>query len=295
MKHLITRTRIIGIAVLIVAILAYYAGWANGIPFGIMGLILILAPTKYGQHMYDLLTESFSKWKTIITTALYDSIYWLIIAGAIYFYAWRVNIKAAIAQASSTLTKTAMMNPEIVSGNLDQLKGFVYQLIIGAILLLILGFIVYNIFRGLTWTTITGQKLNKQFYKKFFLVNAGWWAVWLPLFILIAFALNNKPEAKQGIAGLLFITFYFTPIMHTLYMQTHKIGQSIGNGIGWGIAKIHRLIVPYIFALVIYVIVYQVFRPIQATQFMQPASMLFVVLFLAWLRVYLYEVIKEFK
>lgn len=287
--------RIIGILLIIIATLVYFTNAKGYIGLFISGLILIIASAHYTQKMLDLFIEAVSNWKILFITALYDAIYWLLVFGSVYFFKWRLQVKTAAAQAGTILTKEAMTNPDLVAKNAEMLQQFVVFLTVGGLLLLIFCFLAYTFSRGLIWTTISKQKADKKFFTRWLGVNFFWWIIWTPIFLLVILAMKNNPLAKGSIAMLLFVASYFTPIMHTLYMQTHKTGQSLANGLGWGLSKLHLLIVPYTYAFVTYVIVFQLFRLAQNTTVVQPISMLFVVLFISWMRIYLYHIIKQFK
>jgi len=290
----LTKTRIIGLILLAIAILTYFTGRQGSTVLGVAGIILLITPTKYGQHIFDLFINTFSRWKTIIIIALYDAVYWMLVFGAVFLFQWQLNIRATTAQAATVLTKGALASPDLVSQNLDAIKGLMTFIIVGVILLVAFCYILYTLSRGLIWTTITNQKPTKKFYKGFFKLNAIWWAIWLPLFLLVSLALKSSPTLKDAFVVLFVGAVYFSPIVHSLYMLKHNIGYSLSNGFGWGVGRVHRFIIPYTFAIVLYIIIYQIFR-IAPANFAQPASMLFVVVFLAWLRVYLYSIIKEFK
>jgi hypothetical protein len=287
--------RIIGILLLLIATLVYLTGTRGWIGVAILGAILIAASATYTQKMLDLLIAAITEWKTLFITALYDAVYWLLVFGGAYFFQWRMQAKVAAAQAGTTLTKEAMTSPELTAQNAAQLQQFFFSILFGALLLLVFAFIAYTTFRGLTWTTISRQKFNKKFLKPWAGLNAVWWIIWTPIFLIIILALKGSPLTQGAILFLLAAASYFTVIVHALFMQTHKIGYSLANGLGYGLSKLHLLIVPYTYAFVIYVILFQLFKLFQGTTVLRPVSMLFVVLFIAWLRIYLYHVIKQFK
>lgn len=291
-KHL---TRIIGIILLIIGILAYISKTKGGMGIGLAGLILLIAPTKHGRKMLDVFVETFSKWKVIIITALYDALYYLLTFGAAYFYYWRLQTKSLVLGAQGLLSREAAVNPELSAQAAGSMQSVFFFIIIGGILLVIFSLLIYVVSRGMIWTTITKQKPNKKFFKKFLALNSLWWLIWLPILAVISIGLKDSPYSGAGIRVILVVAAYFTVIVHTLYMQKHLIGYSISNGLGWGIGKVHRLIVPYTFAFVLFIIIYQVFKLFQNTAAIKPVSMIFIVLFVAWLRIYLYEIIKEFK
>ncbi len=287
--------RIIGIILLIITAITFFANKEGWFGIGIAGIILLIAPTKHSQEMFDLFTESFQKWKTILTTALYDALYWLLVIGAMYFYQWRLTARAVALQATTTISKEALMQPETAAQGVASLQQLTFTMLGGGILLIVFCFIVYTLSRGMIWTTITKQKPNKKFFLKFLGLNAAWWVIWLTLFIMIAIGMKTSPNQKESIVTMLLVAYYFTPILHTLFTQKHLIGHSIGNAFAWGIAKVHKFIVPYTLVFIIYLIAYQAFRLFENTAFIKPVAMLFVVLFISWIRTYLYEIIKKFK
>ncbi|MEM3154317.1 MAG: hypothetical protein QW165_01985 [Candidatus Woesearchaeota archaeon] len=294
MKH---TPRIIGGLLIIIAALAYFSKLQGWIGLGIAGIVLLAAKEAYTQKMLDTAITALARWKTLFTTALCDALYWLFVFGAVYFFQWRLQAKATAAQTAGFVNKEALANPEIAAQSLASLQGFVSYLYIGLLVLFALVFIAYVLSRGYIWTTIARQKADKKFFGQWALLNLGWWAIWLPIFIFMLIGTKNYGTQIAGasIALILGVAAYFTAIMHTLYMQTRKKGYSIANGLGWGLSKLHLLIVPYTYAFVIYIVLYQIFRLFQTTAIMRPISMLFVVLFIAWLRIYLYHVIKQFK
>ncbi len=287
--------RIIGILLIIIAALVYFTGLKGWFGLGIAGLILLIASLNYTQKMLDQLIEAVSEWKTLFITALYDAICWLLIFGSVYFFQWRLQVKSAIAQAGTVLTREAMASPQLTAQNATQLQGFFFFILTSAIILLVFSFLAYSISRGFIWTTIAKQKADKKFFTRWLGLNAIWWIIWTPIFLIIIFALKGSPLTKGAILFIMMIAAYFTPLVQVLFLRTRKIGYSLANGLGWGLSKLHLLIVPYTYAFVIYIIIYQLFRLFQNTTAMRPVSMLFVVLFIAWLRIYLYHIIKQFK
>ena len=195
---------------------------------------------------------------------------------------------------TTTLTKEAILKPEILGQNIQSLRGFVIHTITGAILLLILCLIIYTISRALIWTSISKTKLTRKFLLKFLGLNSVWWLIWLPVYVLVGTA-AAQTGIKASIVVIFIITAYFTPILHTLFTKKQLIGHSLGHGIAYGITKFYKLIVPITYALIIYIIIYQPFRLLQNTKFYQAATILLVVIYLAWLRTYLYEAIKKFE
>ena len=288
-----TKPRLIGIVLVILGVLGYLAQKSNSALIAIAGIILFIAPSRHTDNMLELFISTIKAWKTIIITALYDAIYWLFVYGAVYFTKWQLQEKVIAAQSKAVLSGS--MTPETAGATAEALQGFAITIFGGAAIVFALCLIAYTLARGMIWSTITDKKPDKKLFLKFLGANAGWWIIWGLLFVIISLSGKSNPATKQALFVLLSIAVYFTPIMQTIFIKTRAIGYSVGNGIAWGIARVHRFIVPYIFALIVLVIIYQPFRLLQNTRYLMPASMLFFVLYFAWLRIYVYGVVKEFE
>lgn len=292
---LLAIPRIIGIITIIASAIAYYFQLSGTIISGIMGLVLIIAPAKHSQEMLHLCLKTFTKWKTLTLTALYDAIHWSLIFGAVALFVKWEALKAASAQATATLTREAILKPELAAQTANALQGFLTYTLIAGILLLIICLIIYTISRGLIWARIAKIKLTKKFFLKLLVLNSLWWLIWLPIYALIAIGAARTNGAKEAFVVLFILGIYATPILHALFTKKQRIGYSLGHGIAYSITKIHKLIIPYTYAFLINIIAYQPLRLIQNTSAFKPAAILFVVLYFAWLRMYLYEIIKQFK
>jgi len=293
MMKFITKPRIIGVILLIIGIIGWMVDKKGSFWAGLAGIIILIAPTKHAEAMLDLFVDTVLKWKTVIITALYDALYWLFVYGAAYFLIWRIQVKAAMAQTSTVFDTAQMMNAEVATQNLAIMQTFLFTFVGGGVLVFVLCILAYTLSRGMIWSTITTKKPNKKFFFKMFGLTLGWGAIWTVLFVIIAIGLKGSADTKQALLGLLMVAVYFTPIVYTLFTDKNLIGYSISNGLAIGIAKVHKFIIPYTYAFVAYIILYQVFRLLQYTAFMKPASMLFVVLYFSWLRIYIYNIVKK--
>lgn len=286
------RTRIAGAIIIIISAITYFKELKGAIPLGILGIILLITPTKHAQEMLNLFIKSIKRWKTILLTALYDAIFWLLTSITILLSLKWMNVEAIQAQGKAALTSQGMINPETAAETAKALQKFIIHSIITGIILLIIILIIYTLSRGLIWTKIAKIKPNKKFFKKFLALNAIWWVIWIPIFLLIG--ATAKTNIKSGITGLFIIGFYFTPIIHTAFTKKQQIKQSLKSTV-YGLTRIHKLIMPYTYAFLLYIIIYQPLRILQNTKIYQTITIILLVIYLAWLRTYLYEVIKQFK
>ena len=293
MKKL-TMPRIIGILCIIIAAFLYFRGMGF-FSIAIAGIILLVAQTKHAQESFDKFIETFTQWKIIIITALYDALYWMLVFASVYFYQWRLNLLAGTTKDGVVLDKQAMLtNPDILNQNVEVLQTLFVFLFAGAIILIIFTLITYTLSRGMIWTTLADKKPNKKFFLRFLGLNSLWWLIWLPFLIISGLATKQAPAAQNTAILFIMIAAYFTPILHTLFVSGRKIGESIGNAFAIGISKLFKFVVPYTLAFIVYIIIYQLFRIVPTQQKMIfAASMLLVVLYFAWLRTYLYQIIKK--
>ncbi len=293
MKKFITTPRIIGAICIVIAIILYLRN-AKYFSIALAGIILLVAPTKHAKELFDTFVTTFTRWKLIVITAFYDALFFLLLYGSIYFFRWRLELKAAQTQATTTLTREALLDPALASQNVTAIRSLMVLLLVGMLVLIIFNLLTYTISRGLIWTTIADKKPTKKFFLRFLGLNSLWWLIWVPLTLVVAITLKQDPAAKGSIATVLVIATYFTPILHTSFISGKRIGESIGNAFAIGISKLFRFAVPYTYAFIVYIIIFQAFKLVQQqpTKIVFSASMLFVILYIAWLRTYLYQVIK---
>lgn len=296
---LFTIPRIIGVLLAIISITLYLSSQDQWFALALAGAILLFAPRKHAKTRFDKLTDSFTHWKTILITGVYDIVYWLAVFMGAYFLQARVQAKS-LTMPSNLLTREALLNPETANVAGPLVKQF-YTFLLGifAVYLAFI-FIAYCLTRALIWSTLAKKKFTKQFLLRFSGLNAAYWGIWLIPAVLLIFIAGNAGTGKELLMRSAFMLIgagfgYFAVIVHTLYMKTHKIGHSLSHGIAWGIARLHLLVVPYTYIFLAYLIFYQAIRLLQNTAIIQPISALFVVLFIAWVRTYLYTIIKEFK
>ncbi len=289
----ITVPRITGLLLILLSLLSFFLR-GEGFILGITGLIFILAPSDYAKKQFDWFVMTFSNSKIILVTFLYDAFSWLLIAELGMFYLSRAENFVSKLEAGGL--KLALTNPALASNAANSLKELATFFIVGIFLLIIASFIVYNIFRFLSWTAVSNQKFSKKLLAKFFGLNAFIWLFWLVIIVLLAISLKTNPVMITVLTMLLIVAGYFTLLIHSLFIKTHRIGYSISNGLGIGIGKIHRLIVPFALAITLFVIVSQLFKLILflAPQFLQAfISFLLLILYLAWLRFYSYKIVVE--
>lgn len=297
MKYL-TIPRIIGAICVIIAVLALFTHRFDFKVFllGVIGIMLLSLRKKYSETSFDDFASSF-KWQTIVVTALYDALFWMLLVFSIQLYQWRLQVKTLQAQASTVITREALLNPQQLSQNLIATRSFIIFLIVGILLLIIFNLITYTLSRGMIWTNIAGKKPTKKFLLKFLALNSLWWLIWLPMLFIVLISLRQTTLVRGSVALIFMVAAYFTVILHTLFLNERGLA-SIGHAFGVGMGKLFRFAVPYGYAFIVMIIILVpatlifTFAHVQG-KLAQALSMMLVVPWLAWLRVYLYPTIKK--
>lgn len=288
-------TRPLGLIVLVLAILVYVSGAPSGLLF-FAAAILLLTPAQFGHQLIASLQNSVKKMKILFEIALYDALFWLVVfLGG--FALLNVIKQAGTALQGLPLQQPAVMVPEIMATNTAALQGFVGTAIIGITLLALLSWIAYTGSRYLIWKTIMSKKFDKKSLRQFVALSAIIWAIWLPILAALVFMSSQQPPLRILVFVWMLVLAYFTPLFFVLFMRTNKVKYSITHGIAYGIGNAHRLLAAYAIIFVIYVVAYQLMRLASQlpSRALQVISVLFVILFTAWIRLFLTPIIEKFE
>lgn len=300
-----TIPRIIAVAIIVIGLLlrldtTNFTNMAElWTGFIILGAILLLAPTNYTIKLYDKWLTSFKQWKTALITALYDAAYWILVFGGLFVVQSYLNTKSAAAQHAGLMSREALADPGTAAAATAAVQDLFGVFLASMAALLALTIIIYSLSRAFIWTTITNKKLNKKFILKFTGLNAIYWVIWMiPLvFIFIAAAQSTQQQfiSQSGMFLISLLFMYFAPIVHTTYMKTNSIGKSLSTGFGWGVGKIVHFVVPYAFIFLTMLIILKPAQYIIGLTFANFLSLILSVVFIAWMRLYLYSIIKDIK
>ncbi len=225
--------------------------------------------------------------KTFGFVVIFDAVFWLITVGAAWLMGQYLN------------TRTAGIQQELESlaaaGALEQaLSGFYIVLVVLFVIYLLIELIAYTVFRGFIWLSILNKK-PKKFFLRFLGLNAVWWLIWL---LPSIFILGGLKQEFTAIAApiLLVLYLHLTTIVHYVYVSKRSIKKAISAAFTVGFGRIHRFIVPYAFLFLGYFILLNLylFVPRQGLQ-SYIATMSFVIIYLAWFRLFMAETLKELK
>lgn len=290
-QHL-TATRGIGAVTIIIAILSIIAGAESKLLLA-AGILLLSVPSAYGKRTLDLAIHAASRGKDLIITALADAAYWAAFLISGYGILFALNKVSQNVIAGTSITQQAMLSPELAAQNLAGAQTLLWSIGGGLLAFWLICVTANGISRGYIWSVIFRKTYNKKFARSFLKLTLAWWALWLIPFGILAAALSKNPEVLTfSIIALGIVAMYFSLWVHVIFIGKQKIGKSITLGIANGLSKFYLLLVPASLALLISVIAENVFRLIPG-QFGSAINILFVILFLSWLRLYLGPIVQN--
>ncbi|MBD3361828.1 hypothetical protein GF358_03480 [Candidatus Woesearchaeota archaeon] len=251
--------------------------------------------TKKQKEIQQKIKKSFLQFinsfknKNILWVLLYD-ICFILITGVMA----RATSKIMTSQLTKIgLTNAQALSPEIISQQLGAIKTLAITFLIITIIFYIILVFIYAIFRAWIWTKLMNTKPTKAFVKKFYLLNLLWITGWAIIFGLGITALN--PQYYTYLIAIITIAYiHLTTIMHHSFTWEQKIKKSLGKAFITGIGKIDKFIIPYIYIIVIYIVITKVFAilPQKSRYFMMFALIL---AFMAWYRTYMNDIIKQIE
>ncbi|MBN1644466.1 hypothetical protein JW851_00300 [Candidatus Woesearchaeota archaeon] len=240
------------------------------------------------QRTFTEFLASF-KDKNIIWVFSYD-ICFLLTAG--------ILAKAASKLMSTQLARLGLTNvqsltPEIISQQLGAIKTLAITFFIIIIIFYLLLILDYALFRAWIWTKLLNQKPTKAFVKRFFILNLIWATGWVTLFGIGATILTPEYYVYMlGIGTILYI--HLTTVLHHSFAWKQEIKRAIGKAFTTGIGHTGLFFIPYIYIIIIYIILTKAFTLIPE-QIQYPAIFLIIIIFMAWYRVYMNQVIKNIE
>ncbi len=233
------------------------------------------------------LTLSFRN-KRIIWAFIYDVIF-ILIAGILLKTASKVLLQKMNALGISPAT-----TPAAIAQNIGAMKEFMYIVSITTIILYLLILAVYAVSRGLIWAKIMDMKLTKKYFLKFGLLSLIWITGWILTFALLV-TITNQQYYKWIMIVLGIAYIHLTTVLHHAFSYRNEIGGAAQKAFSIGIGRIHKLILPYIYIIIIFILIEQILTLIMQIAMPQTAIQAVgigaVLLFLAWYKTYLNKAI----
>lgn len=228
------------------------------------------------------------KEKKIIWAFIYDACF-ILITGILLKIASKILLQRmdalGIAQATT---------PEMIVQNMAVMKEFMYAVSITTIILYLAILIAYTFSRGLIWAKIMDLKLTKKYFAKFGLLSIAWITGWILAFSLLV-TITNQQYYKWIMIVLGIAYIHLTTILHHAFSYRNEIGGAIQKAFSTGISRIHKLILPYIYIIIIFILTEQILKIIMqipvSPQAIQVTGIALILLFLAWYKTYLNKAI----
>jgi len=235
------------------------------------------------------------KEKKIIWTFIYDAVF-ILIAGIILRIASQILMSRI-----NTLGIAQATTPELMVQNMAVMKQFMYTATITAIIVYILIILVYTISRGLIWTKIMEKQPTKKYLLKLGLLSLIWTTGWIVVFSVLV-TISNQQYYKWIMIVLGITYIYLTTILHHSFTYKNTIGSAVQKAFAIGLGKIHRLILPYIYIIIIFIAIGQILNiptrmtyGITATKTAGMIGITVLLLFAAWYRTYINKKIKQIE
>jgi hypothetical protein len=271
-------TRILGVILLVIAALTHKHIGAGSVALLVVdGLIMLIASTKLAKKEFNFFINSFKQLdKRFVIIAFFD----ILFIGVFFMLI-------------PLFSKLFMSN----IGQAASVKSLVYLLIMLIAYLLTITIILlaaYSFSRGIIWLTILKKKPSAHFFKRFVLLNFLWWLI-LIIPVLI-FAGTKSEYFMYLIIFFIMVYVHFTTFIYYDFTKNMRIGRALKNAFKFTYANFRKFVLPYAYIMGVYFILLQVFWIIPQTEkFMFFASILFVVFFLAWFRLYMSQTLKRIK
>ncbi len=262
----------------------------NTILFTLLGFgaiwTLFSSQTRAKKLLDNILTW---EGKKLLLTAFFDMInvaLLVLVSKAIVFFYDTVIRKPLFGKLN--LTSKGLANADLATAQLQLSTNFILYSILFFILAWVSLLIVYTCTRRYTWQALT----KAQPFKKSIKFTLAWFAIFIPIFLLAAF---QKAPANQ--LGVIFVAALFAHLV-TIGMAcffTHGgVGRAIRQAFSQGIVGIAAFITPYTYLLAAYYIIGNIWGVLGTYLSLgSAANIVFMVLFLAWARVFVVRFLQE--
>lgn len=292
------NTKLISIAIIVVAVAAYFIKIPGSIILGAIGLLLLVLSFISTKYVADLLTKYFGvfkQYKKVASIVAYDALFWAAITGVAYVYQQLFEKKLLAEYAKTGFSKEALLDATASAAMAESLRGIILYTLGGLAIFAILAYIAYTISRYFIWTEISTQKRNKKTFWAYARLTGAWWAILLIPSAIIVAAATKTPQVAVLLIVFFLAAGHFTNFLYTNLTKTSKAGQSLTMGIAMGLSKIHKVIVPY---AILFATWWALSTIASIVNYMNEGvatavTLLFALTILAISRAYLYTIIKS--
>ncbi|MBW3002188.1 hypothetical protein KY338_03455 [Candidatus Woesearchaeota archaeon] len=133
------------------------------------------------------------------------------------------------------------------------LNQFKAKLFVAFVVFWLFVVLVFTFFKGLAWSFVLGQKIDRKFLIKFFKLNLWWLGIIAGMF-LVVFWLTKPAATGFSVMLLLALALYFTPVFYALFNPKKDVRDLFARLWHVGIERFYFFILPFIAAkLVLFV------------------------------------------
>jgi hypothetical protein len=251
-------------------------------------------------------------WRTLLIDAGFLGVMFTVIS----FFGNLIKKKAEMLSQGQTAEQLPQMllNMQTVESEvfLASMQSFVITFIIGIVVILVGGLLLYSLTRKLIWDYLLQKKFNKKTYWRWNLLNL---ALIIPaIFYFLAFGfinlslgylfakLNSQAilSAFYGLANLflLFILVVFIFLVYYNFAKDYKVWESVGKAFSLIKEKWNKIGTMFLFILGTAVILSLVLWPLGNLLSGKPTALFSInaiisLFFLAWMRIYIFRTIER--
>lgn len=290
MKKLITIPRIIGIALLVIAFLTYKnRGIVQSVLLALAGLVLILSNNEKSAKNWKMFVDSLKLKKEFAIIMLFDVLFWTVVA-VLSLVLW--GFLKSTAENLGLVQLTPQTTITAIAGYNEIIRGFFTEAAVALIVFWLLLVIAYSFSRGLIWLTLLGRN-TKQFFKRFYLLNLGWYTIWV---LIILFLMGTQKQAVGAVIFVVLLILYthLTTILHYSYTKTPEAGKAVGDAFSIGFGRLGLFVQPYVYLFIVYIILYQIQRLAPQNNTLVITFLVFLA-YMAWYRTYFRNILREIK
>lgn len=267
------------------------------------------------KHIKNYL-DSFRLKKEYWNTLLVDAVFFGIISFVFVFLGGLLKQKAYMISQGKTAEELKQMllsmDPTLAQAFLDNLKEFVITFILGSIVVLVGGVLLYSLSRKLIWDYLLGKKFDKKRYWKWNLINIVLiipLAIYFFAFGLVKLVLGHMISllGNQAILDVsynlinlffMFSLLVFVFLVYYSFAKEYKVWESIGGAFYLIKSKWKRIRLMFLLVLFTSVVLSLILWPVGVLiadkEFVVAGIGIIVsLLFCAWVRIYVYRTIRE--
>ena len=289
----ITRYHLLGIILLAAAPIAYLLQQrisANVILFALAGLTLTFTPARTGLPHWRAFAASLTRapGRTLRILA-YDLVFWLLLViTSIALGSYLQNRVRALGLVD--LQDQALLNPQIVADNIGIVSSFFTQSIIAILFTLTLLTFAHATLNTFAWQLLVGKTFSWTTVKKYLAASALLFTSWTIAAVILLAVL--KPEVIQYALPVFIVVVAHGSLLITAHTarQPHA-AAGIADGLLHAI-RLPSFIVPYAYIIFTYLLFMIIVTLTTAyPTVLLVASGVSFILFTAWIKVYIHELI----